>query len=61
MNPEDNVIDLDYDKKQSYRGSLVVVPTPIGNLGDMTLRQYQTLTTADIVACEDTRKTGKML
>lgn len=43
------------------RGSLVVVPTPIGNLGDLSLRQYEALTQSDIVACEDTRKTGKMI
>jgi 16S rRNA (cytidine1402-2'-O)-methyltransferase len=39
----------------------VVVPTPIGNLGDLSLRQYEALTQSDIVACEDTRKTGKMI
>ena len=44
-----------------YRGSLVIVPTPIGNLGDLSLRQYEALTTSDIIACEDTRKTGKMI
>ena len=56
---EDNVIDL--TEKKAYRGSLVIVPTPIGNLNDLTLRQYQALTTSDIVACEDTRKTRKMI
>ena len=40
---------------------MVIVPTPIGNLGDISLRQYEALTTCDIIACEDTRKTGKML
>ena len=44
-----------------YRGSLVIVPTPIGNLGDLSLRQYEALTTSDIIACEDTRKTGKLI
>ena len=44
-----------------YRGSLVIVPTPIGNLGDLSLRQYEALTQSDIIACEDTRKTGKMI
>ena len=39
----------------------MIVPTPIGNLGDISLRQYEALTTCDIIACEDTRKTGKML
>lgn len=62
VDPEDNTITLgEEDKEPSYRGSLVIVPTPIGNLGDISLRQYEALTTCDIVACEDTRKTGKML
>lgn len=39
----------------------MIVPTPIGNLGDLSLRQYEALTTADIIACEDTRKTGKLI
>ena len=51
----------DIGKKPSYKGSLMVVPTPIGNLGDLSLRQYEALTTCDIIACEDTRKTGKMI
>ena len=47
---------------QKYRGSLIVVPTPLGNLNDISLRQFEALTTvADIIACEDTRKTGKLL
>jgi len=37
------------------------VPTPIGNLGGLSLRQYEALTQCDIIACEDTRKTGKMI
>jgi 16S rRNA (cytidine1402-2'-O)-methyltransferase len=39
-------------------GRLIVCPTPIGNLGDMTPRARQALADADIVACEDTRRTG---
>lgn len=42
-------------------GKLVIVPTPIGNLGDMTLRSLETLRTADVVCAEDTRVTGKLL
>ena len=60
VDPEDNTYDIGTDKP-SYRGSLVIVPTPIGNLGDLSLRQFEALTTCDIIACEDTRKTGKML
>ena len=55
-------MDIGENKRPTYRGSLLVVPTPIGNLGDMSLRQFEALTnTADIIACEDTRKTGKLL
>lgn len=42
-------------------GKLVVVPTPIGNLGDMTARALDALRAADVVCAEDTRVTGKLL
>jgi 16S rRNA (cytidine1402-2'-O)-methyltransferase len=42
-------------------GRLVVCPTPIGNLDDVTLRVLSTLAAADVVACEDTRRTGRLL
>lgn len=42
-------------------GKLIIVPTPIGNLGDMTLRSLEVLREADVVCAEDTRVTGKLL
>lgn len=48
--------------QQTYpTGALYVVATPVGNLGDISVRALHVLTLVDAVACEDTRNTGQMM
>lgn len=57
----EDVVNLDIDGKQSqFHGSLIIIPTPVGNMRDMSQRIYEALHEVDIIACEDTRFAGKL-
>lgn len=49
------------DARPGSNGRLILVGTPIGNLGDLSPRALEALSQAAVVACEDTRRTGRLL
>ena len=59
----DEALKNSFERESTEKGygKLTICPTPLGNLSDMSVRQYRALLNADVIACEDTRITGMLL